>query len=277
MRALTFAVVLLPSLVSSLPAQETIVDDARGFRLRLPEGYLPNAKLTAAKPNIIHAFMTRDADDHGSHIVLIIEDLKKPIGPQHIRAEQMPADFKGRISTMKWRGFDVDVFEVPEEANGVPVLTFNVQIPLKQAAIQLQLFSAARRKPELQSQLQQIVDGLEGETNWIPGVSQVAAKMSSENYGYALLALAIAVIFGGLVALFILTRATPRGTVLVLAALIFAGSWSMEGAKAREVLTLTGSMRFLGFIGAILGIVDLLRKRPIPAVIAAGENPFQQR
>jgi len=271
---LTYLSLLTAFFVSSSVAEE-LVDDAHGFRLRLPDGYVADPEVVAANPKVIHAFVTRDADDKGRRLFLIVEGLKYTIGPQHMKAEQMPPGFQGRISTMKWRGFDVDVVEVPEQLNGVDLVTFNVQIPLKKAAIQLKLFGAADRKTELEDLLRQSLDGLEGESNWNPVTSPIAARMSPESYGNALLIFAVTLIVGGLIALYAISRFTPKGTVLAIAAVIYVASWSLEGVKSREGLVLSGSMRMLGFAGGLLGIIDLLRKRrPRPG--EAGQNPFQQ-
>ncbi len=275
MRVLT-CLILLTSFLVSRSSTEEIADDAHGFRLTLPDGYVASPELVAANPKIIHAFVTRDADEDGRRFVLMIEQLKYTIGPQHLKAEKMPAGFTGRLSTTKWRGFEVDVIEVPEQVNDVETVTYNVQIPLKQAAIQVKLFGAANRKVELESQLRQILDGLEGESNWIPVASQIAARMSPESYGNSLLAFAVVFIVGGLIALYILSRFMPKGTVLVVAAAIYIASWLLEGTKVREVVMLTGSMRLLGFAGGVLGIVDLLRKRRTRTANTSGQNPFQQ-
>lgn len=85
--------------------------------------------------------------------------------------------------------------------------------------------------------------------------------MNTSSYGTILLASAIVFIVGGLVAMYLISKVTPRGTVLFVAIGVFALSWMFQGATTRELLVLSGATRLLGFVGIALGIVDLVRKR----------------
>ena len=67
---------------------------------------------------------------------------------------------------MEWQGFNVYVFEILEDVSGALGVNFNVQIPLKGRAIQMTLSGPAARKQALRQQLQDMLAGLEGKSNW---------------------------------------------------------------------------------------------------------------
>ena len=65
----------------------------------------------------------------------------------------------------------------------------------------------------------------------------------------------------GLVALLLISKKSPKGTILVLAIGIWMAGSSSGETKIRELLLLAGALKLLGSAGVILGIVDLVRKR----------------
>lgn len=256
--------VLAAIMVASSPqagAMETLVDDARGFSLTLPDGLVPAPDLVGASPDIVHGFVLGDPTDDEVDIMLFIEEMHGTIGRERLKVEDLPPGFEGRVFTTSWGGFEVDAFEVPEQLGEIEVITFNVQIPLKRSAIQVKLFGPADRKAELKKLLSRTLAGLEGESNWIQSAVPLSPVASSRNYGTILLAFAIALILGGLIVLWLVSRSAPRGTVLVIAAAIYFAGMALEGIRVREVLMLAGALKMLGFAGGMLGIVDLVRKR----------------
>lgn len=238
-------------------AAETIVDNERGFTLRLPDGFQPYPDLVGATPNIIHAFVSGDPSDSELDIILFVEKMAGVIGRERLKPGDLPPGFHGRLFTAVWQGFEVDGFEVPEQLGEISTITYNVQIPLQRAAIQVKLFGPTARESELKPLLSQILGGLTGESNWN---SSAVSDTASDNRRFVLMAMAVAIIVGGLVALFLISKKTPKGTVLAIAAVIYFVSWSVDG-HFRETLVLRGSLRMLGFAGGILGIIDLVRKR----------------
>ena len=75
------------------------------------------------------------------------------------------------------------------------------------------------------------------------------------------------------VTLQIISRYTPRGTVLVFAVLLYLASWMIPDNRVREMVLTIGLLRMLGFLGLILGIVDAVRERKPPAVNSASPPP----
>jgi len=116
-----------------------------------------------------------------------------------------------------WQGFDIEGFEVLESVNGINIVTYNVQIPFKRQAIQVKLVGPADRKGKLRALLRQVLDGFNGESNWLPSALPPSVA-GSENYGTVLLCLAISSVIAGLVVLWFVSRRPRKGTVLLIAA-----------------------------------------------------------
>ena len=252
-------IVLLLTLPSS--AGETIVDEARGFTLTLPDGFVADPDLVGVAPGIVHAFVLGDPTDDDLDIILFIEKLRGTIGRERLKQEDMPPSFQGRLFTAQWQGFTVDAFEIPEQLGDIQTITYNLQIPLKRAAIQVKLFGPADRKSEMRRLTTEILAGLKGESNWIQSAAPFTPLTSSENYGVILFAFATVFVLGGLVALWIISRNAPKGTVLAIAAVIYCLGLGLASVRVREVVLLTGTFKMIGFAGGILGIMDLVRKR----------------
>lgn len=253
------AIALMPT--SHLAAGETVVDDSGGFTLTLPDGFAANPDLVGAAPDIMHGFVLGDPTDEELDIFLFIEKMGGTIGRERLKPEQMPPGSQARLVTTQWQGFEVDVFEIPEQLGEVQTLTYNVQIPLKRAAIQLKLIGSADRESELKSLLAEILDGLDGESNWIPSAAPAVPATPAENYGVVLLGCAIVFVLGGLVVLWLISRSAPKGTVLAIAAVIYCLGLGLASVRVREVMMLAGALKMLGFSGGLLGLVDLVRNR----------------
>ncbi len=256
--------ILLFSVSVQVWAQEAIVNQDPAFTLKLPDGFVPHMELVSAAPNILHGFCLGDFDDDQPDILLFVEKMRGTIGREKLRPEDMPPGFTGRHFQTKWKGFEVDAFEVPEQLEGLEVLTYNVQIPLKRTAIQVKLFGPADRRQEMEDLLPQILGGLDGPTNWIGSGIEGSQLASSPYYRYVLLGIGLTILIGGFVALFLLSRRSPKGTVLVVAIMIWAFGASVAAIREREMLMIGGSLKLLGFTGTILGIVDLVRRRRRP-------------
>jgi len=71
-----------------------------------------------------------------------------------------------------------------------------------------------------------------------------------------------------MVAFWAISRWTPKGTLLAVSAALYFASWAIDTGRVRELVLLTGLMRLLGFVGGILGLIDLCRKRRQPPIVA---------
>jgi hypothetical protein len=274
--AIAFVVVaclwLLPE---QLVAGETIVDNAGGYTLDAPSGFVQRPKPATMPPDIVHVLILDEGIVGKMPVMLLIERMRGTISHERLSEKHMPPGLHGRLFVTKWQGFDVDAFELPEEVNGAKWLTYNVQIPLRREAIQVKLGGPAERKAEMLKWLDQTLDGLHGESNWLKSAIPKVDSISSETYGTILLVIAGVLVVGGAVAFWYISKKTPKGTLLAIAAALWLVSWSSSDVCIREVVVMTGAVRLLATIGIALGIVDLLRtRRPCQqAVIAEAGSP----
>ena len=79
--------------------------------------------------------------------------------------------------------------------------------------------------------------------------------------GIIYLVIALVIIISSLVALWFLSKKTPRGTVLGISIFIYILGRSITPGDCRELYIVKGSMQMIGFLGGILGFVDLFRKK----------------
>ena len=242
-------------------APQRIVDIARGFSFTVPPGFQPSPELTASNPDIAYAFVLGDPTDDELDIILLIQPLHGTIGPGRLSREGIPPGSGIGLSTTRWQGHEVNMFEVPERVGEVKALTYNVQIPLRPAAIQVMLFGPADRVSELRRLLAAILQNLHGESNLLSTAFPGLSVTSSEHYGRILLGAAIAFIVCGLLLLWFISKYAPRGTVLAIAIGAYIVGASVDEVRVREVKLLAGSLRLFAIGAIILGISDLVRKR----------------
>lgn len=247
---------LAPPVLQISARAETIRDTRRGFSLALPDGFHV-AKTAAAVPHVAHVFAYGEQKDGEIGVLLFIEELGGLLPKGNLSHQQLPADFKGLLFRVPWQDLTLDALEVRERMNGNDYVTYQIQIPIKAGGIQLKLFGPSSRTPELKAILPLILEGLHGESNW----PSSGGDSGSPGLRSDLLIVAVILFMGGLVAIWLVSRWTPRGTVLAISAAIYAITWIMPHPSSREVLVLSGALRLLGFAGIILGIIGLVRKR----------------
>jgi hypothetical protein len=249
--------IILVAVAGFVRAGEQVDDPDLGFTLTLPDGFKVHRDRTGAPERIAHAFILGDPNDETVDILLLIQRMRGTIGPEKIRRENLAPDFKGRVFTEQWRGHVVDVVTVPEAIGEHKTVTWNVQVPLKKAAIQLMLFAPAEREAELGPLLKEILGGLDGESNWDASAPPPFKPPSTVVLGFA------AILFvGTLLGLWLLSGRTRRGTVLIIAAGIYLLSYGLNEPKTRDVVFLQGVLRLTGVCAGLLGLIDWYRRRP---------------
>lgn len=82
-----------------------------------------------------------------------------------------------------------------------------------------------------------------------------------DGVGNAFLIIVILAIMGAIAVFWVLSRQAPRGTVLAVAAGIYIVGVVMSPGSTRVMVGIAGLLKLIGFIGGILGLIDLLRKR----------------
>lgn len=109
-----------------------------------------------------------------------------------------------------------------------------------------------------------------------PSPPAIGLLAAADQYGTLLLVLALLFDLVCLVFLWLVSRVTPKGTILAIAAGIYLVSFVLPDFRMRELVMLRGALRMLGFAGGILGLVDLLRKRE-PKEAASGPSKIPKR
>jgi hypothetical protein len=167
----TALTVLLTCSRRQLAAEETISDKANGFTITVPDGFVPAPNPPASPLETLYCFSLGPSDDGKPHITLLISKMDRTIRQLRLREEQLPPTFHGRLMTTNWQGFEVDEIEVRQQANGIDMLVYVVQIPLKRAAIQVTVAGPVDKQEDLKKLMRTILDGLHGESNWGPSAS----------------------------------------------------------------------------------------------------------
>jgi hypothetical protein len=92
--------------------------------------------------------------------------------------------------------------------------------------------------------------------------------------GKVYLGIAAAAIVGAILGYWLLSKKGPRGALLFVAALLYVAGMQVGNAPqdppVREIKALGGVLQLTGFIGIVLGIIDLVRRKP--ATRAASED-----
>jgi len=132
------------------------------FAFDLPDGFEPYP--SATKPaRYRYAFLRKIPNDLGR--VLLVQALDGPLSRVRAKPHELPPAIASTLTNFHWRGLEVDAFRVSESVNGISGITFNVQIPLQQRAIQLGFGGPAKAESELRALAEQVLSTLEGENN----------------------------------------------------------------------------------------------------------------
>jgi len=142
----------------------TIEDTSLGFTLKMSDAYAESALYKLTSPNVVEAFTFGDRSS--TPWVFMIENMGGRIRKNESMKGRMPAGFQGRILNFTWQGYQIEGFEIPETVDGVAMITYNVQVPLKKSAIQLKLWGPASDQQALRDEMTNLVAGLRGESNW---------------------------------------------------------------------------------------------------------------
>lgn len=235
-----------------------ISDRALGFTLRLPDGFRIHPAAADLAADVPHIYLQGDPTDDSADIVLGIAPMGGTISQRPVAAEDLPNDFHGTVLRDRWNGFYVDTFEVTQTVNEVALVEFNVQIPLRDGAVQLSLVGPENRRAELRLILAQILTNFVGETDWVRP-AWFGALRSRENYGLILLGVGIVGVLAALIILWVVTKKSPRGTALIVGVFAIVASTSFGETHLRELQMLSGLLRVFGIISGILGVIDLAR------------------
>ena len=136
-----------------------------GYRFPLPQGFEVFAA-GRSQPDVVDCW----ADTSG--LVLCVQRMHGVLGQQHLKSADLPRGT--RLSTLKWKGFDVDVIRTDTAESGSPVVVYAVQVPLRPEAIQLVLAGPSAQANGAEAILASALAGLEGQTNWLSSTERAS-------------------------------------------------------------------------------------------------------
>ncbi len=135
-----------------------------GFKATLPDGLQDASKMMRVK-SLVSLGKWNESKTSLLNVVSI-QDLGGAIGREDLsKRNTLPAN--ATIEKIPWKSFQIDLFRILEGKNGVSVITFNAQVPLKPHAIQISVVGPAEQEAELRKQIQDIVASVDGPSNWL--------------------------------------------------------------------------------------------------------------
>jgi hypothetical protein len=168
MHSLRFVLLCVACTLAAGPlvADETVSDQQLGFRLTVPDGFVPDPEKIQGK--VVCAFHRPPAADQKVGTFILVSRLSGVLGREKIDPKTVTASNpQVTIVTEKWKEFDIEVFRVPEQAGELQLLTFNAQVPLKPEAVQVAVIGDGTKESDLRSVLRSVLGSLDGPTNWL--------------------------------------------------------------------------------------------------------------
>jgi hypothetical protein len=168
---LLLALMILPALVRArgmarqIKAKEAAMANAEPYRFSPPPGFVAYPPAKQMVPDAKEAYIKGDPSDAELDIVLIVEDLGG-----RIENTPPPASVRKRpgvqVLRERWKDHVIWVFEIRETFAEAETLTYNAQVPVLPAAIQLKVVGSAERKEKLLDVLRAALTQVEGASNW---------------------------------------------------------------------------------------------------------------
>lgn len=177
-------------------AGETVSHPQLGFRLTVPDGFVPDAEKVQGK--VLFAFQRPPVGDQRMGTFVFVSRLDGILGREKLDPKQMTErNPQITIGSDIWKGFEIEVVRVPELVEDVQVVTFNAQTPLKPEAVMVTVSGEAARENDLREVLRAVLGNLEGQTNWL----NTEQRVTRAAQGVAQLAISLCVLLfiGGLI------------------------------------------------------------------------------
>jgi len=134
-----------------------------GYRLALPEDFV---RITDVIP-----FPGKDIVDcwggeapGGGNLILCVERVHAELSPQHLQQADLPPS--QQLTTVKWKGYDVDVTRTDTMLGPGAVVIYAARVPLRREAIRVLVTARRDRADHARAILTQVLGSLEGESNW---------------------------------------------------------------------------------------------------------------
>lgn len=257
-------------------AQTTYISPDGRYIVEAPEGF---SRLSAESvdPMFDVAFTKPLESDPEFAINVVVQPLGDELPRERFRREHLdelyattPGATNADISSLSWRGYELNVVEFTLGRSDGPVFIIAAQVPIRDDAIQVMVSAPVTEPEAARAVLAQTVAGVDGEIRWaLPPAPPVSPQSSRRSAGAstALIVLAAVIFVGGLISAFEIRRRTARGVLLVAAIIVLIlGAGQAASAEAASNMLIGGTLQLLGVIAAIIGVVDLFlpRRKKIP-------------
>ncbi len=199
-------------------ASDILNDSELGFTMVVPSGFEVMQDKDVFEAKVKHAFVREDPDGIQPNILILIERTGTTITPGRIKKSDMSSDFAGEFVILKWKKYTINgcVMPIPLD-NGAECISYSALVPLKKEAINIVVFGTMEQKAELGFILNDILAGLEGESNWklndAFSSSKQQASSKKDLWPYTVGGIVIFVV--GLILLWLISRNGSRGTCIV--------------------------------------------------------------
>jgi len=156
----------------------TYTNQQFGFTAALPDGFSDISSQTKVKSLVAQGKF--DSSKNGHVEIIVLQDLGAALDREDFsKKTDQPNNVTAEKAT--WKSFNINVVRVVENADSVPFVTFNAQVPLKPHAIQLTVTGPAFDESKLRADMRTIVASIDGPTNWLtdeqswhPGTNWIA-------------------------------------------------------------------------------------------------------
>ena len=174
-------IALVFCLGAHLASAKTIKNTELGFTLELPPGarYFPEGMQGT---DIIHSYILKHPVRDGELLAFTIARMRGTIGRERITEKQLkgggdklrdhpmlkalPPDARFDLIDEKWSGFDIQVMRMRMTAEGVSLVAYIAQVPLRREAIQIAVGCGQDNADDGRRLLRTLLAHLEGRSNW---------------------------------------------------------------------------------------------------------------
>jgi len=206
-------------------AAETIRNGEIGFTLGLPEGAreFPEGR---QGPDMIWSYVIGPRVDEGHVLGFTVERMRGTIGREkwtmqefnqqrermkdHPIVKLIPPDAKVEIINEAWQSFEIQVLRMEFTFQGVAMVSYVAQVPLRREAIQISVASGQDNAEEGHRLLRTLLANLEGESNWTSGGGVLPSGRLTETERWSRLFTGIGKMVGVIVVVLLIARTVSR-------------------------------------------------------------------
>lgn len=148
-----------------------------GFRMWIPEGFEDVS--SASSPRGALLMKAKFNRDKTPSRLLSVQDLGEVIRQDANFSKLKRGTGNVKLEKMRWREFEVDVFQVTEGEAGMVYVSLNAEVPLKTRGIQISLSALKTEERALRHEMERLLKDLDGPSNWVSARQRAAAESSN--------------------------------------------------------------------------------------------------